>query len=117
MKGCLVLQRRFAYVGHELARLLKERHGIDEFCAFVSLRESYEFLTKQQDIRYTGILFDEEVQKRYRKEPLDMDYIRHFEATYGNVRDMISVDRVIALGQLVREYPHARSPYTEEERL
>lgn len=117
MKGCLVLQRRFAYVGHELACLLKESYGIDEFCAFVSLRESYEFLKKQQDIRYTGILFDEDVQKSYKRELLDMDYIRHFEATYGNVRDMINVDRVVALGQLVREYPHARSPYTEEERL
>ncbi|MBI2612555.1 hypothetical protein HYW59_01930 [Candidatus Kaiserbacteria bacterium] len=117
MKGCLVLQRRFAYIGHELGKLLKERHGIDEFCAFVSLRESYEFLKNQKDIRYTDILLDEDVQKRYVDEPLDMEYIRKFESTYGNVRDMIKVDRVIALGQLVREYPHARSPYTEGERL
>lgn len=117
MKGCLVLQRRFAYVGHELAALLKERHGISDFCVFVSLRESYEFLKSQNDIAYSDILLDEDVQKKYHDEPLDRDYLGKFEHSYGSAEDMIGVDRVISLGQLVREYPHARSPYTKEEQL
>ncbi|KKW47137.1 MAG: hypothetical protein UY98_C0020G0007 [Candidatus Kaiserbacteria bacterium GW2011_GWA2_58_9] len=117
LKGCLVLQRRFAYVGHELAILLKEKHGVEEFCAFVSLRESYDFLKSQNDIRYSGSLLDEDVQKKYKDEPLDMRYIGRFEAAYGSAWDFIKVDRIVHLGQLVREYPHARSPYTKEEML
>jgi hypothetical protein len=62
MKGCFVLQRRFAYLGHELAILLKGR-GVDEFCAYAHMRESSDFLKSQGDIGYKSIMLDEEIQK------------------------------------------------------
>ncbi len=114
LKGCFVLQRRFAYLGHELAILLKER-GVNEFCGYVHLRESYEFLKQQKDIRYTSLILDEDIQKQYKNEKLDREFLKNFEAEYGTVWRFINVDRVIRHGQLVREYPHDASPYTEEE--
>jgi len=117
MKGCLVLQRRFAYIGHELAILLKEKHGIDEFCAYTILRDSYDFLRTQKDISYTGLLLDEEVQGTYKDEVLDPELLQRIEREYGSVWKFIDVDRVIRYGQLVREYPHNTSPYSYEEML
>ncbi len=32
MKGCFLLQRRFAYLAHEIAKGLKEEYGMTEFC-------------------------------------------------------------------------------------
>lgn len=118
MKGCFILQRRFAYrIGHQLAILLKEKHVVDEFCAYVHLRSSYDFLAGQKDIPYTNLILDEEIQKRYKHEVLDLAYLRHIEKEYGNVWRFINVDRVIRFGQLVREYPYDTSPYTHEELL
>src|SRR3989344_2952765 len=117
VKGCLVLQRRFAYLGHELAILLKEKHGISEFCGFVHERDGYDFLTKQTDLAYSGLILDEDIQKRNRGEKLDMEYLRDFEREYGNLWEFITVDRVIRQGQLVREYPYDTPPYTYEEML
>ena len=56
MKICFLLQRRFAYIGHNLAVLLKEKYGITEFCGYVYLRSSYDFL-KQQSF-FTNLLPD-----------------------------------------------------------
>ena len=117
MKGCLVLQRRFAYIGHELAVLLKERNGIDEFCAYVFTRDSYNFLVKQTDIQYSDIILDEDVHKRHKTEELDYEYLRWLEKEYGNIWSFINVDRVVRHGQLIREYPHDATPYTHEEML
>jgi hypothetical protein len=117
MKGLLVLQRRFAYIGHELAILLRDKHGVSEFCAYVHLRDSYDFLLQQKDIPYTGLVLDEAIQKEYKKEPLDLAYLEEFEREYGSVWDFISVDRVIRYGQLAREYPFDTSPYSYDELL
>src|SRR3989338_10739487 len=117
MKGCLVLQRRFAVIGHELAILLKERHDVDTFCAYVHLRTSYDFLVAQRDIPYTNLILDEDIQKQYKNEILDLTYLAEFEREYGSVWKFIGVDRVIRYGQLVREYPHDTSPYTHEDML
>ncbi|MBI5456397.1 hypothetical protein HY969_01525 [Candidatus Kaiserbacteria bacterium] len=117
MKGCLVLQRQFAYVGHELAVLLKEKHGIGEFCVFANQRGSYDFLVSQKDIEYTSIMLDEDIHKQYRTELLDLPYLEAFEKEHGNLWSFINVDRVIRLGQLVREYPYDTPPYTYEEML
>lgn len=119
LKGCLILQRRFAYVGHELAGLLKRDHGITEFCAFVQTRSSFEFLSAQKDIRYSKLLLDEDIQRRYKDEKLDFEYLRELEREYGipNLWPYINVDRIIRFGQLVREYPYDTPPYTHEEML
>lgn len=119
MKVCLILQRRFAYVGHELARRLKDEHGIDEACAFVQTRPSYEFLSSQNDVAYSALLLDEDVQRSYKAEKLDLEYLRWLEQEYGmpNLWPYIYTDRIIRFSQLVREYPFDTPRYTHEEML
>jgi len=117
MKICLVLQRRFAYLGHELAVLLAQKHGVAEFCGYVHERESYRYLQTQKDLTYSGLILDEDIQKKYQREELDLSFLASLEKECGNLWTFINVDRVIRFGQLVREYPHDTSPYTYEEML
>jgi len=117
MKACLVMQRRFAYIGHELALLMKESGAVDQFCGYVILRDSYDYLRAQKDIEYTSLILDEDIQKQYAGETLDSDFLEAFERDHGSVWSYIGVDRVLRYGQLVREYPHNTSPYSNEELL
>lgn len=119
IKGCFILQRRFVYVGHEIVRILQRDHRIDEFCAFVQTRTSHAFLSEQKDIRYSKLLLDEDIQRRFVDEPLDLSYLKTLEREYGipNLWPYINVDRIIRFGQLVREYPYDTPPYTHEEML
>ncbi|MDO8499662.1 MAG: hypothetical protein Q7S66_03305 [bacterium] len=119
MKGCFVLQRNFAYIGHNLALLLKEKYGIDQFCGYVYMRSSYDFLKAQTEMNYTNLLLDEEIHKKYKDVKLDLDYLKWLEQEYGipNLWPYIMLDRVVISNQLVREYPYDRPPYTHEEML
>lgn len=116
MKGCLLLQRRFAQIGHPMAVQLKEKYGIDEFCSYVYQRPSYEYLKNQDDIEYSTLLLDEDVHKKWKDEEIDLDYLRHLEEEYGipNLWPYIAVDRVLMYNQLVREYPYAKAPVSHE---
>jgi hypothetical protein len=100
-----------------LAVLLKENHGIDQFCAYVHLRDSYDFLNSQKEITYSKLILDEDIQKQYKDEPIDYEYLRGFEEEYGPIWPLLTVDRVILHGQFLREYPYDQSPYTHEEIL
>lgn len=119
MKGCFILQRRFVYIGHNIAVFLKENYGVKDFCSYVLLRPSYNFLKSQTDINYTKLLLDEEIHKDFKKVKLDIDYLRWLEKEYGipNLWPYLTVDRVIMSNQAVREYPYDTSPYTHEEML
>lgn len=119
MKVCLLLQRRFAYIGNEIAALLKDRHGISEFCAYVFTRDSYDFLSTQKDVAYTTLLFDEDVHNLYRTEALDWEFLRNLEREYGipTLWQYIENDRIVRYSQLVREYPYNTPSYTHEEML
>lgn len=119
MKICFLLQRNFAYIGHNLAILLKKKYGIKDFCAYVYLRPSYNFLRSQNDVDYSALLLDEEIHKQYTKEKLDLNYIKWLEKEYGipNLWPYITLDRVVMFNQPVREYPYDVSPYTHEEML
>lgn len=119
MKICFLLQRRFAYIGHALAQVLKDRHGINEFCGYVYLRSSYDFLAKQQDIKYTKLLLDEEVHKQYKDEKLDKKFLDALEKQYGlpNLWPYVYLDRVVRYNMLVREYPYDTPAYSHEDML
>lgn len=119
MKICFFLQRRFAFVGHNLATLLKEKYGLNDFCGLVSQRSSYNFLKKQQDVNYSCLLLDEEVHNKFKDESLNLDYLCWLEKEFGipNLWPYLTADRVIMHNQLVREYPYDKSPYTHEEML
>lgn len=119
MKVGFFLQRRFAYVGHEMARLLKERYGVSEFCGYVGMRSSYEFLKNQKDISYTSLVLEDDVYAQYRDEKTDLDFLRKLElkTVPPTLWRYICLDRVVRYGQLVREYPHDTAPYTHDEML
>ena len=119
MKGCFVLQRRFAYIGHYVAQLLKEEHGMKDFCGIAYTRPSVDFLRSQTDVPYSTLLFDEEIHARYKQETPDPAYIDSLEREYGlpSLWPYLAVDRVVMSNQLVREYPYDRPRYTHEEML
>lgn len=119
MKGCFLLQRQFAYIGHSLALLLKEKYGLNKFCGYIYLRQSYEFLKNQKDIEYSSLLLDEEIHKLYKSEALDLSFLKKMEEECGmpNLWHYLAMDRVIMFNQLVREYPYNTPIYTYEEML
>lgn len=119
MKICFLLQRRFAYIGHELAVNLKNKYGVNEFCAYVSQRSSFNFLKKQNDIKYTSLILDEDIHETYKDETIDYDYLKKLEQEYGipNLWPHIAIDRVVMQNLLVREYPYDTPPYSHEELL
>src|SRR3989344_5673462 len=107
MKGCFYLQRKFAPIGHTIIKYLQNR-GVDEFCAYVSTRNAYNFLKSQKEIPYTKLHLDEDVHEKYKNEKIDFEYLKWLEVEYGipNLWPYLYIDRVIMNGQLVREYPH-----------
>ncbi len=117
MKACLLLQRRFAYVGHALALELKERHGFTDFCGYVYQRQGYAYLKGQKDINYSTLLLDADIHASYKDEKLDPEYLKKLEDEYGlpSIWPSLQLDRVLMHGQLVHEYPHDRLDYTHEE--
>src|SRR3989344_9568640 len=119
MNVCLLLQRRFAYIGHFIATHLHEKYGVDNFCAYVYRRQGLTFLKKQTDIHYSTLLLDEELHAAYKKEELDLSYLQWLEKEFGipNLWSYIEIDRIIRLNQFVREYPYNKSSYTHEEMM
>lgn len=111
MKICFFLQRRWVLIGHSIACNLKKNFPDTEFCAFVGMRPSLEFLEQQKDIPYTSLLLEEDIHKKLYDEKLDLAYLRDLEKEYGipNLWPYIYYDRVILSGQLVREYPHDKA--------
>lgn len=119
MRVCFLFQRRFAYIAHHLAVLLKEKHPEMEFCGYVFLRESFEFLQSQKEIPYRPLILDEDSHKKYEQEKLDVSFLNRIEKEYGlpNLWPYIALDRVLMFNQLVREYPYDTPRYTHEEML
>ena len=119
MKCCFLLQRQFAYIGHYLAKELKEKHGIEDFCGYVYLRSSYRFLKDQKDISYSTLLLDQDIHETWREEKIDIAYLKDLENRIGlpNMWPYLIADRVIMQEQLQREYPHDHLRYTHEELL
>lgn len=117
MKGCFYLQRQFAYIGHTMIALLKERHRINEFCGYVLLRSSFKFLQKQKEISYTALLLEDDILARHKNEKIDYEYLTHLEKEYGipNLWPFIMPDRVIRYNLYLRAYPNDVSLYTHEE--
>ncbi len=119
MKICFFLHRQFAYIGHNLARLLKEEYGVQEFCGYVQLRSSYDFLISQKDIAYTCLLLDEDMHEQFASERVDMEYLKRLENEYGipNLFAYIAIDRILMFNQSAREYPYNTPPYSYEDTL
>lgn len=117
MKICFFLQRRFADVGHTIICNLKESFGFNQFCAYVSVRKSYDFLKNQKEIAYTSLILDEDVHASLYKETIDYVYLKQLEKDYGipNLWPYLCIDRILMQGQLLREYPHDEPLLSYEE--
>ena len=117
MKACFFLQRRFAFLGHEMAILLNEKYGVKDFCAYVTLRSSYNFLKSQKDISYNKLLLEEDIYGSYKNEKIDFDFLRKFARDYGipNLWPYITIDRILRYNLLVRAYPSDASKYSHED--
>ncbi len=119
MKACFFLQRKFAYVGHKIAKILQEKYGLEEFCGYVQTRSSFDFLKNQTEINYTTLLLDENIHKKYHHEKLDLVYLQKIEKEYGfpNLWPYIVLDRIIMYNMLLREYPYNTPRYSHEEMM
>lgn len=119
MKICFVLQRRYAFLGNYLAEILQEKYDQKDFCGYVFLRSSYDFLKKQKDVNYSSLILDEDIHNEYKKEKLDLEYLKWLEKECGipYLWPFIAVDRITMFNQLVREYPYNTPRYTHEEML
>ena len=84
MKGCILLQGNYAKIGHSVALKLKEKYGVDEFCAYIISSRAKEFFDKQTDIKYTNYLFDDDLHKTYKDETIDIEYLKQMEKKYGD---------------------------------
>ena len=119
MKIGFLLQRRFAMIGHAMACQIKELNPDTEFCALVHGRIGLEFINAQKEIKYTSVLFDEDIHRSLYAEEVDMDYLRMIEKEYGipNLWPYLYIDRIIMNGQLLREYPHDQPTLSYKEML
>lgn len=119
MKGLLLLQRRFAYLGHAVAQNLNETYGLDDFCGYVYQRSSYDFLKTQKDVNYSTLLLDDAVHERYKNEKIDPEYLAYLEKEFGMpfLWPILAVDRILMSNQLIREYPYDAPKYSHEDML
>lgn len=119
MKVGFLLQRNFAHIGNILASILQEKYGVSEFCGYVYLRSSLDFLKQQKDVRYTSLILDEEIHQRYKEEKLDLEYLKNLEKEYGlpNLWHYLKIDRALMFNQPAREYPYNTPVHTYEEIL
>ena len=111
--------RNFARFGHALAVNLKEKYGIENFSAYAHLRLAKEILDKQNDIKYEPLLLDEDINEKYKSEPLDFEFLKKLENNYGipNLWPYITIDRTLMYSILPREYPSDRPMYSHNDML
>jgi len=117
MKICLYLQRRFTFLGHEIAKQLKESYGVSDFCCYVQLKYAEKFIKEQKDINYSTILCDTELHAQADKEQVDWDYIKKFEKKYGvpNIWPYIGIDRSLTMS--VPKYDYMNKPMCSYEKM
>lgn len=119
MKACLFLHRKFAPIGNVLAAHLRQ-YGITEFCSYVSLRSSYNFLKTQKSVVYSKLLSDEDLQKQVASEKLDIQFLKQLETKYGlpNLWPYIYIDRTLTMGIPPHDYRwNPKPPFTHEEMM
>jgi hypothetical protein len=120
MKICLLLQRKFAWVGHAIATELKEKDPATTFCAYVQSRKAEHFLRGRSDLAYTSLLVDEDVHARYTNEQLDREYLSLLEKEYGEptLWKYLLIDRTVMMRIPPQEYTFSPAPlYSHEEML
>lgn len=118
MKGCFLLHSKFAPIGHEIAKCLQSL-GVRDFCAYTFPRTAYDFLCTQHDIRYSTIVYNNDIQTKYKDEAIDYDYLKKLEQEYGlpNLWPYLYIDRIVMNGQHIREYPYNYPTLSHEDMM
>jgi len=83
MKACFVMQSLYSRGLHAIALILKEKYGVNEFCAYISTPWAEKFIKNQTDINYDPILVDHEIHAKFKQEKIDLPYLKYFEETYA----------------------------------
>ncbi len=106
-------------MGNTMASHIKEQFPETEFCGFVHMRESYDFLHQQKDVVYTSLLLEEDIFKKIPEVILDEGYLDWLEKEYGlpNLWPYLYLDRILMNGQHVREYPHDKPLLSHHDML
>lgn len=119
MKICFLLQRRFAVIGHTLAKLLNKKYDTEELCGYVFTRNGYNFIKSQPVPAFTKLLLDEDIHGCYKTEIIDQAFIKKLEDDYGlpNLWPYLELDRIIRSSQLVRAYPYDKPRYSHEDMI
>lgn len=106
MKVCIVFQGHYVKLGHAIALELKEKYGVQEFCGYAFSGFASDFLRQQKDIHYSSILADHELHQEFKKERLDLAYLRQLEKKYGipNLLPYLYVDRQLMNSVPPKEY-------------
>ena len=84
LKGCIFLNRSYVRWQHALALDLKERYGVDEWCAYGYGKGAYEINKTQKDINYEHLLIDEFLFIEAKNEVVDEEYLNQKEKEYGH---------------------------------
>ena len=117
MKGCFLLQRRFCFFGHAIAKVLRAKYGVNEFCGYTYLRSAEKFLKSQKDFVYEPLLVDEDLHLAAKNEPLDYSYLTYLEAEYGvpNLWPFLISDRHFMMN--VPKYEYSDIPACSHEEM
>jgi len=119
MKICWFLQRSFVRIGHAININLKEKYESTDFCAFAQTTYAKNFINNQKKINYNPILAEDDIHNLYKKEKLDIGFLKQLEKDYGipNLWPYIAIDRTMMYSILPREYPSDKPMYSHEEML
>lgn len=84
MTGCIFLNRAYVRWQHALVLDLKERYGVDKWCALGYGRGPSEINKIQKDINYSPLLINDILGVEAEKEIVDEEYLNQKEKEYGH---------------------------------
>src|SRR3989339_34461 len=121
MKACIVLQNQYAKLGHAIALTLKEKYGVEKFCAYVISTGAEDFIKSQDDIKYDDILVDHKIHANYKNETIDLSYIKNFEKEHAppHLWNYFYSDRkmMMSIGPKEETTPEIDPLYSHEDNL
>lgn len=107
LRGCLFLNRSYVRWQHALALDLKERYGVDEWCAYGYGKLASEINDIQKDIHYSQLLIDDFLAVEAKNEIVDQDFLNQKEKEYGHPYwwQEFTADRFISINWPRQFYP------------
>ena len=82
LKGCIFLNRSYVRWQHALVLDLKERYGVNKWCAYGYGKMAYEINKIQKDVNYEPLLIDDFLFIEAKDEVVDEEYLNQKEKEY-----------------------------------